>query len=81
MVVPEPRLRESSRVVRRRLISTGRQQAIVANEDWLRSIARAGNRLPGINVRHFTWVNKGKALAWFNDQSVERASDRGNFRG
>jgi hypothetical protein len=66
VALPEPRLRESRRAVRRRLIGIERQ-AIVANEDWLRLLAKAGNLLPGIHVHHFTWIDKGKALARIND--------------
>jgi len=42
------------------------REAIVADADWLALLARAGDLLPGIEVRQFSWLEKDKALAWIN---------------
>jgi hypothetical protein len=42
------------------------REAIVADAGWLALLARAGNLVPGIEVRCFSWLDKGKALEWIN---------------
>jgi len=42
------------------------RQAIVADADWLALLAKAGDLLPGIEVRQFPWADKNKAIAWIN---------------
>jgi hypothetical protein len=42
------------------------RQAIVADADWSALLAKAGDLLPGIEVRQFAWADKNKAIAWIN---------------
>lgn len=42
------------------------REAIVTEAGWLEVLARAGDLLPGIAVRHFSWLEKSQALEWIN---------------
>ena len=42
------------------------REAIVTEAGWLEVLARAGDLLPGIQVRHFSWLDKSVALEWIN---------------
>lgn len=48
------------------------REAIVTDAVWLDLLAKAGNLLPGIEVRAFAWPEKGKALAWINEGETSR---------
>jgi hypothetical protein len=40
------------------------RQAIVADAFWLDPFAGAADLIPGVRVRHFSWMDKGEALRW-----------------
>jgi hypothetical protein len=42
------------------------REAIVSDESWLTLLARAGDLLPGIEVRSYPWSEKAQALEWIN---------------
>jgi hypothetical protein len=42
------------------------REAFVVDAHWLALLARAGDLLPGIEVRQFSWLEKDEALAWIN---------------
>jgi hypothetical protein len=46
------------------------REAIVVDADWLALLARAGDLLPGIEVRQFSWLDKDEALAWINTDGL-----------
>jgi hypothetical protein len=46
------------------------REAIVTDSGWLDLPAKAGNLLPGIEVRAFSWLDKGEALAWISDEEA-----------
>jgi hypothetical protein len=40
------------------------RQAIVVEEFWFGPLAGAGDLIPGVRVRHFSWIDKDEALSW-----------------
>ena len=42
------------------------REAVVADAVWVGWLARAGNLLPGIEVRHFPRTERVQALAWID---------------
>lgn len=42
------------------------REAIVADKGWLGTMAKLGDLLPGIEVRHFSWAERDEALKWIN---------------
>lgn len=42
------------------------REAVVADAVWVGVLARAGDLLPGVEVRHFPRTRKAEALAWLD---------------
>jgi hypothetical protein len=43
------------------------REVIVADAAWLQLLASAGDLLPGVEIRRFSWLEKDQALQWIND--------------
>jgi len=42
------------------------RQAVVSDAGWLSLLSRAGDLLPGIDVRTYPWSEQSKAIEWIN---------------
>jgi isocitrate lyase len=42
------------------------REAVVSDAGWLSALARAGDLVPGMDVRAYSWAEQPKAIEWIN---------------